>query len=272
MSPRTRDLAVMTPLFDTHCHLGQPSLMSELDAVLARAAAAGVRELVDVGIDVASSEAALERCARGETHGLRLHATCGLHPCDCAGHEQDFGHIARLARDPRCAAIGETGLDLYWDSVPLSVQRASLDAHLALGRELGKPVVLHCRDAFAELFEQLADAAPVHGVLHCFTGGPAEAERCVELGLMVSFGGPLTYKSKKNDALREAATRVPAERLLVETDAPFLPPQPWRGKRNEPSYVRATFAFLAQLRAWDEAHASALLMDNARRFFGLTPA
>jgi TatD DNase family protein len=260
-------------LFDTHCHLGWKTLAADLPVVLERARQHGLRDIVDVGIDVKSSEAARTRRGQGAAHGLRLHPTAGLHPCDCAGHDEDFARIEELARDPHCVAIGETGLDLYWDSVPLEVQRRSLDRHLALGRELGKPVVLHCRDAFDELFEQLGAQAPVHGVLHCFTGSPEQAARCVELGLMVSFGGPLTYKSKKNEPIRAAARLLPTDRLLIETDAPFLPPQPWRGKTNEPSYVRATFDRLAQERgaetAQERSSLAEHLLQNSRNFFGL---
>ena len=139
-------------------------------------------------------------------------------------------------------------------------------AHLALARELDKPVIFHCREAFAPLFDVLEDAPPVRGVMHCFSGGVDEARRSLDLGLYVSFAGPLTYK--KNHALREACALVPADRVLVETDAPFLPPQSRRGKRNEPALVVETLAKLAEVRELSLEDAAALTFDNAVRLFG----
>ncbi|PIE24350.1 MAG: hypothetical protein CSA62_03450 [Planctomycetota bacterium] len=264
------EASAATPaLFDSHCHLGLDSLREDLENVLARARDGALQHIVDIGISVATSEQAQARGLALSQSELQLHPSAGLHPCDCAEHQGQFSEIAELAAHERCVAIGETGLDLYWDSVPLAVQRASLDKHIELGRALGKPLVLHCRDAWEELFEQLAEQAPIHGVLHCFTGDRQEAERCLELGLMVSFGGPLTYKGRRNDPLREAAAAVPEDRLLIETDAPFLPPQPWRGKRNEPAYVRATFDKLCDLRGAEPGQLAERLMQNSLRFFGL---
>ena len=251
------------PLIDTHCHLGWKSLEEDLQLVLAGARDAGVIEMVDVGIDLESSLRARERARLYEV----LHPTAGLHPCDCARHEDDFEEIARLAEDDAVVAIGETGLDLYWKDIPLSTQRASLDKHLDLSRRSGKPIILHCRDAFDELLEQLQAWAPVHGALHCFTGDEAQARQCLDLGLHLSLAGPLSYK--KNTGLREVAALCPDDRLLIETDAPFLPPQEKRGKRNEPAFVRFTFDTLAQVRNAEKESLSALLLANSRHLFGL---
>ncbi len=247
---------------DTHCHLGWPEIEEDLERVLARAAAAGLVRLVDVAVDLASARAALAR-ARSRAG---LHPTAGLHPNDCAGFEEVWPELAALARAPEVCAIGETGLDFYRDRTAPDEQRRALEAHLALAVETGKPLVLHCRDAFEALFEALAPRAPIRGVLHCFTGGPDEARTALDLGLHVSFAGPLTYP--KNEALRGAAALVPEDRLLVETDAPFLPPQGRRGRRNEPCYVQETLAVLAEVRGRDRVELGAICHRNAARLFG----
>ncbi len=253
----------LPPLIDTHCHLGWKSLEEDLPQVLAQARTAGILAMVDVGIDLASSRRALDRSHRHEG----LHPTAGLHPCDCSGHEADFPEISDLCSENAVVAIGETGLDLYWKKIPLSTQRASLDKHLDLARRIGKPMIFHCRDAFPELLDQLQEWAPIHGVLHCFTGDSTQASKCLDLGLHLSFAGPLTYKN--NEDLRMAAVHCPTDRLLVETDAPFLPPESHRGRRNEPAFVRCTFETLARIRVVEEGALSKSLLDNSRHLFGL---
>lgn len=222
--------------------------------------------MLDVGIDVTSSRDAVDRAANRDG----VFASAGLHPNDCAEHATQLPEIEALARGDGTVAVGETGLDLYWDRVPLPVQIESLEHHLGLAAEIGKPVILHCRDAFGELFEVLTGHAPVHGVLHCFTAGIEEARRCLELGLMVSFAGPVTYP--KNDMLREAAAFVPADRLLVETDAPFLPPQSRRGERNEPALIVETVRGVARARGIEFEEAAALTWGNACDLFASGPA
>ncbi len=247
---------------DSHCHLGWPDLARDLEGVLRRAREAGLVFLVDVGIDLESSRRALERARVFEG----LHPTAGLHPNDCLHWEAEFPGLEALCEEEEFCAVGETGLDLYRERIPLEVQRTSLEAHLRLAADRGRPVILHCRDAFRPLFETLEGFAPIRGVLHCFTGGPEEAEACLELGLHVSFAGPLGYP--RNEALREAAALVPEDRLLAETDAPFLPPQPWRGRRNEPAYVTETIRVLAGVRKRPPEPLAALLRANAARLFG----
>lgn len=251
------------PLIDTHCHLGWKNLEEDLPQVLDQASTAGVCAMVDVGIDVESSRKALERSRQHPS----LYPTAGLHPCNCADHETDFTEIERLCLEDEIVAIGETGLDLYWKEIPLATQRASLEKHLELARRTGKPLILHCRDAFDELLEQLQPWASIRGILHCFSGDQQQADRCLDLGLHLSFAGPLTYK--KNDLLRAVAAKAPSDRILVETDAPFLPPQNRRGKRNEPAFVRFVFETLARVREIEEAKLSKILLDNSRHLFGL---
>jgi len=248
------------PIYDTHCHLGL-SADGDPEAEHQRAVAAGVTAMMVVAIDAPSGE----RCRQlADLAGVRWSA--GLHPNDATRFAEEWTVIEAQARAPGCAAIGETGLDCYRDRTPLDQQQASLRAHLALARELDLPVILHCREAFAPLFAVLREEPPVRGVMHCFSGTVAEARTALDLGLHVSFAGPLTYK--KNDALREAAAFVPADRALVETDAPFLPPQPFRGKRNEPAYIVHTVDALATARGIAPADAAQQTYDNALGLFG----
>lgn len=250
-------------LFDSHCHLGWDSLSSELDQVLARARRAGVSRLIDVGIDIASSKAAIERCRKKDG----IFPTAGLHPNDCSKHEEQFATVEELCSLDEVVAVGETGLDYFRDHVSAELQKSSLEKHLALAKRLDKAVILHCRDAFEALFDVLAAHAGIRGVLHCFTAGVEEARRGLDLGLHVSFAGPLTYP--RNGELRKAAAFVPLDRLLIETDAPFLPPQKYRGKGNEPAYVRLTFDRLVLERGEESEEIAAAVCENAERLFGL---
>jgi TatD DNase family protein len=247
-------------VYDTHCHIGLDDQAPPRDDHR-RAIDAGVRRLLVVGIDAATSLAA-QRLAL--LPGVRW--TAGLHPNDSHRLDVEWAAIEELARDPGCSAIGETGLDCHRDRTPLPQQEQSLRRHLALARELDLPVVFHCRDAFAPLFAVLKDEPPVHGVMHCFSGGRDECRRALDRGLHISFAGPLTYP--KNQALREVAAYVPADRVLVETDAPFLPPQRHRGQRNEPAYILETVAALGAARGITTEEAAQITFDNAVALFG----
>ncbi len=254
-------------VFDTHCHLGLDGKVPPADEH-ARAVAAGVTAMLVVGVDAPSSRAASELAT---LPGVRW--SSGLHPNDSTRFDAEWPAIAALARQPGCSALGETGLDLFRDRTPLAVQERSLRAHLQLARELDLPVIFHCRDAFAPLFAVLRSEPRVRGVMHCFSGGIDEARAALDLGLSLSFAGPLTYP--KNEALRAAAAFAPAEALLVETDAPFLPPQRRRGQRNEPAFVVETLGALAAVRGCSLADAAATTFENACRLFdrrGVTSA
>lgn len=246
-------------VFDTHCHIGLDGKVAP-DQDHAQATAAGVTGMLVVGIDAASSRAAREL---RRLPGVRWSA--GLHPNDASRFADEWPAVAALAREPDCSALGETGMDCYRDRTPLEQQERSLRAHLQLARELDLPVIFHCRDAFAPMFTVLRDEPRVRGVMHCFSGGIDEARQALDFGLHLSFAGPLTYP--KNDALRAAAAFAPAERLLVETDAPFLAPQPKRGRRNEPAYVVDTLATLAAVRGLSLAAAAAITWANATALF-----
>jgi TatD DNase family protein len=252
-------------IFDTHCHLGYDDDVDPA-AVHERARAAGVRRLLDVGIDLASSR-------RARAHAVRLDGVCwsaGLHPNDAGRLDAEWDELAALAREPGCVAIGETGLDFHREWTTPQQQAPAFERHLQLAVALDKPVIVHCRKAFDAVFDLLARYPGVRGVMHCFSGGPAEAERALALGMHLSFAAPITYP--RSDALRAAARLVPDGRLLVETDAPFLPPQERRGQRNEPAWIVATVARLAAERGSPFAALAEQTARNASALFGVPVA
>jgi len=254
-------------LFDTHAHLHFPEFADDLSAVLERARAAGVRRLVTIGTDVATTAAAIALAARLDG----VWATAGIHPHDAAeADEAALAEIERLAGDERVVAIGEIGLDFFRNLSPRAAQERTFRRLLDLARRLGKPVVLHCRDAHAETLAILEQerVGDVGGIMHCFSGDVAIARRCLDLGLAVSLAGPVTYPSAR--ALPEVARFVPGDRLVVETDCPFLPPQGHRGRRNEPAYLALTAARVAELRGEPLEVLGLRTSDNARRLFGVS--
>ena len=251
-------------LFDTHAHLHVPEFADDLAAVLERARAAGVQWLVTIGSDVATTTAAIALAARVD----RVWATAGIHPHDAGeADEATFAEIERLARDPRVVAIGEIGLDFFRNLAPREAQERTFRRLLDLARRLGKPAVMHCRDAHAETLAILEEERiwEVGGIMHCFSGDVAIARRCLDVGLLISLAGPVTYP--KPGALPEVARFVPADRLVVETDCPFLPPQGHRGQRNEPAYLALTAARVAELRGEPLEILGPRMSDNARRLF-----
>jgi TatD DNase family protein len=243
--------------FDSHCHVqeeyvggrdsgdpdeaGRPAQAAEVEAVLARAATAGVDRVICVGTGVATSEQALGVARQTAVRGSvpRAWATVGLHPHEAS--EGVDGVAALLARavsedDGALVAVGECGLDYYYEHSPRHAQRAAFAAQIALAHAHDLALVIHARDAWADLFDVLdAEGVPERTVLHCFTGGPDEVDRCLRAGMYVSFSGIVTFKNASD--VRAAAAQCPLERLLVETDSPFLAPVPHRGRTNEPSYL-----------------------------------
>ena len=253
-------------LFDTHAHLHFPGFDEDRDAVLTRARAAGVRRMVTIGTDGETSRAAL---ALAERHP-DVWATAGVHPHDAAeSDEAAQAEVERIAAERRVVAIGEIGLDFFRNLSPPETQERVLRRFLALARRLRKPVVLHCRDAHAEILTMLGEerVAEVGGIMHCFSGDVAIARRCLDLGLLISLAGPVTYPNAR--ALPDVARFVPGDRLVVETDCPFLPPQGYRGKRNEPAYLTITAARVAELRGEPLDDLAARTTVNARRLFGV---
>jgi len=249
-------------LFDTHAHLHFPDFADDLPAVLERARAAGVARLLTIGTDVETSRAAIAVAAKD----ARVWASVGIHPHD-AGEADDaaFVEIERLAAEPRVVAIGEIGLDFFRNLSPRDAQERTLRRMLDLARRTAKPVLIHCRDAHEETLAILAAAraGEAGGIMHCFSGDVAIARRCLDLGLTISLAGPVTYPNAR--ALPDVARFVPADRLVVETDCPYLPPQGYRGKRNEPAYLALTAARVAELRGEPLATLGPRMSDNARR-------
>lgn len=256
-------------LVDTHAHLDDPRLADQLDGVLERAGMEGVVQVVAVGTTAESSRATVE-LARDRA---RVFACVGIQPNHVAeAGPGDWAVVEALARsgDPKVVGIGETGLDRYWDHTPFDQQRESFARQLDLAFDLDLPVVIHCRDCETDVVDQLAALGrPIRGVLHSFTGNRAQADAFLALGLHLSIAGMVTFSSKSLDLLREAVKDVPSDRLLVETDSPYLSPVPFRGKLNEPARVALTAAHLARLRGVSVAELAAQTTRNARSLFKL---
>lgn len=258
----------LPPLVDTHSHLTDPRYCGDFTAIVMRARQAGLVAALVVGTTAANSRQCIELCAEHDW----LFPTVGLHPCHLHDEplEAAWREVEVMAELPAVRALGETGLDNYWKEVPLGLQQEALSRHLDLGRRLGKPVILHCREAAESLLgmvEEAARAGPVSGVWHSFAGTLAEARRGLAAGLHISFSGMITYP--RNEELRRVAAEMPADRILIETDAPYLAPQPWRGKRNEPAFVAATCEALARARGSTTIEAASLTTANACRLFRL---
>lgn len=258
-------------MFDTHAHLDDQQFDANRDDVMARCLKAGVEAVLCVGTTVASSLAAVRLA---ETYPSAF-AAVGIHPNSCAeAGPDDWNRIVAMVDHPRVVALGETGLDRYWDYAPLDLQREYFERHLRLGQDRNLPVVIHCREAQADVMPMLHEAAvrgPLRGILHAFSGDAAMAAECVARGLYISFAGNVTYTNKKFQSLRAAAVTIPDDRILVETDSPYLTPEPLRGKsrRNEPAWVVHTATSLAALRGLPVEQFDAQTTANARRVLGL---
>jgi len=252
-------------IIDTHCHIYYPDFEDDRDQMLARAEENGVRGMVVVGADLASSRQAVEIAERYP----QIYCTVGIHPHDVQqADEAAIDEIRQLASTTaKCVAIGEIGLDFYRDRAPRDLQRTVFDRFLRLAKELDKPVVIHDRDAHEETLAQIKAAGVTRGVMHCFSGDVAFARHCLEQGLYISITGTVTYPA--NEQLREVVRSIPLERLLLETDCPYLSPVPHRGKRNEPAYTRITAEKVAQLRGLTVADVGRITTMNAGRLFGI---
>jgi TatD DNase family protein len=251
-------------LFDTHAHLHFPDFAGDLDAVLSRARAAGVTRIVTIGTEVPTSNAAIAIADREPD----VWAAVGVHPHDAAAADDAvLAEIERLARSPRVIAVGEIGLDFFRDLSPRDAQARVFTHLLGVARRVGKPAIVHCRDAHEETLAILESerVRDVGGIMHCFSGDREIARRCLDLGLLISLAGPVTYPNAR--ALPDVARFVPADRLVVETDCPFLPPQPYRGRRNEPAYVTITATRVAELRGEPLDRLAAQMSHNARALF-----
>ncbi len=252
-------------IVDSHCHLDFPDFAQELDDVVARARAVGVGRLVTIGTRIRRSAEVRAIAERFDD----VFCSVGTHPHN-AGEEADItlDELLTEADHPKVVAIGEAGLDYHYDLGPREAQRAGFLMHIAAARQTGLPLVIHAREAdddVAAILEEESGKGAFPFVLHCFTGGADLARRAVALGGYVSFSGILTFKS--GAPLREIAAGLPAERVLVETDAPYLAPNSRRGKRNEPSFVVETARVLAETRGWSEVQVAETTTANFFRLF-----
>ncbi len=249
---------------DTHCHVFWKSFDGDRAAVLERARAAGVGRMIVVGTDLETSRLAFA-LAQGADG---MHPTAGVHPHDAAAADEAvLSSIAELCARPECVAVGETGLDYFKEYSPREAQLQVFRWHLELARSLGKPVIVHCRDAHEDTSRLIAEVPGVRGVMHCYTMGPDELPPYLAAGFHISFSGIVTYPG--NDANRAAARAVPIERLLVETDCPFLPPQERRGQRNEPAFLPAVVRLIARERGLTPEEIARRTTENAAQLFGL---
>ena len=250
-------------MIDAHAHLDDRRFIDDLDDVLARASAAGIERVLSCAEDLASSERNVLIARRH--HSVRI--AVGVHPHRAESWSSDvLAMIDRLARDTHVVAIGEIGIDLSGRSAPREAQETAFLAQLALANVLGLPVVVHVRDA-GQLTRELVDrAGGARGMVHCFSEGPEEVDEWMRRGFFVSFAGTVTYA--KNDALRRAAAHASADRILVETDAPYLTPQARRGERNEPAFVLETLTAVATARGRDPAELGSRIAENAQKLFG----
>lgn len=260
-------MVIALRLFDTHAHLNCDHFSGQVGDVIHRAKNAGIEGIMVIGVDLKTSQRACDLAA--EYPGF-IYAAIGIQPNSVGqASEGDFDRVAELAAFPGVRAIGETGLDCYWDDTPLADQKIYFDRHIELCRKTGLPMVIHMRESGDEIVDQLQSqpSIPV-GVMHSFTGDVALAEKCLELGLYISFAGMVTFKN--NAALREVAKIVPEERLLIETDSPYLSPEPLRGRRpNEPERVLHVLKCLAETRNVSADHLASKTTENAQRFFQL---
>lgn len=251
-------------LIDTHAHLQDKELLPDVKAVLKRAAEAGVELIVCPGYDLESSVQAVQ-LARIYP---QVYATVGIHPHDAATlDETALAELYRLAKEPKVVAVGEIGLDFYRDLSPRDLQRQAFITQIKLAREVGKPVVIHDRDAHQEVLDIVTreKAGRNQGIMHCYSGSLPMAIDYMKQGFYISFAGPLTYKNGRKTA--EVAAAIPLDKVLVETDCPYLTPEPLRGKRNEPAYVVHTAARLAQIRKKSPEEIAYLTTRNARAVY-----
>jgi TatD DNase family protein len=250
-------------LVDSHCHLDDSKFDEDREQAIERALAAGVTRLLAIGTGNGPPD--LEVALRLAERYPHVYATIGVHPHDASkATGETFARLRDLAAHPKVLAIGEIGLDYHYDFSPRDVQREVFDRQLALAAEVRKPIVIHTREAWEDTLAQVT-ALPHGGVMHCFTGDPPQARQALDRGFHLSFGGVLTFP--KAEPLREAAALAPDDRILVETDCPYLAPVPHRGKRNEPAFVVETARRLAQVRKTTPERIAELTTQNFDRLF-----
>jgi TatD DNase family protein len=266
MTDRTADPAPGPSLLDSHAHLELEPLVRDPAGVMERATAAGVIAVITVGIDLLDAEAALEIAETFDN----VFAAVGFHPHNAKDVNELFIYeMERVAGHPKVVAYGEIGLDFFRNLSPQSVQRSVFLEQLHLAKAIHKPVVIHLRDAYGEGLDMIEKVAPfpAGGVVHCFSGEESDAARVVDLGFHISIPGTVTYRN--NDKLRSIVKDLPSDRILLETDCPFLSPEPLRGKTNEPAYIVHTAREVARVRGVSPEEIADITTRNAVRLFGL---
>lgn len=250
-------------LFDSHAHLNDEKFNADREAVINRAFASGVNGIINVGSCMASSAASVKLAEQY----ANIYAAVGIHPHDAKGAvENDYGKLAAWIKHDKVVAIGEIGLDYYYDLSPRDVQRTVFVRQIDVARQMGVPIIVHDRDAHGDILEILkSEAKGLTGVLHCFSGSLEMAREVIKLGFYISIGGPVTFKNAAK--LPEIVTSIPLERLLFETDCPYLTPHPHRGKRNEPAHVRLVAQQVASLRDMDVATLAKVTSENVKKLF-----
>lgn len=251
-------------LFDTHVHLNADQFNEDLEEVIQRAIENNVKNMVVVGFDRPTIIRAIELI---EKYSF-LYAAIGWHPVDAIDMtEDDLVWIEGLAAHPKVVALGEMGLDYYWDKSPKEIQKEVFRKQIRLAKKLKMPIVIHNREATQDIVDILKEeeASEIGGIMHCFSGSLDVAKACMDMNFYISFGGPVTFKNAKKP--KEVATEIPLDRLLIETDCPYLAPHPYRGKRNEPSYVSLVAQEIAQLKGITYEEVVQKTYDNARQIF-----
>ncbi len=251
-------------MIDSHAHLQDKEFRNDLDKVLARATQAGVEKIVCIGFDYSASQKAVELTRKSQN----IYATVGIHPHDAKTlDDQTLEKIYNLALNPQVVAIGEIGLDYYRNLSPVEQQKKAFVEQIKIARELGKPVVIHDRDAHQDVLDIIKkEKAGINGgIMHCYSGHLPLALELIKEGFYISFAGPLTFKNAKKT--HEVAQKINIDRVLVETDCPYLTPEPHRGKRNEPAYVKLVAQKLAELRGMTLEEISRITSANSRRVF-----
>ncbi len=254
-----------TPLIDSHCHLDFPDFAEELDDVVARAGRAGISHMVTISTHLSR----FERVRAVAERYPNVFCTVGIHPHE-AGTEKEvsIAELVELTNHPKVVGIGETGLDFYYEHSPRDIQERQFRTHITAARETGLPLIVHTRDADTDtirILEEEHAKGAFPGLIHCFSASQELADRMVAIGLYISFSGIVTFK--KADELRDVAKSLPADRILVETDSPYLAPVPRRGKRNEPAYTAFTAARIAELRDVSAADIARITTANFKRLF-----
>jgi hydrolase, TatD family len=254
-------------LFDTHAHMDSPKFDEDRDEMIERAREAGIEKIVNIGFNRETIPTTMELAEKYPF----VYAAVGWHPTDAIDMrlEEDLAWIERLCAHPKVVAIGEIGLDYYWDTSPKDIQHIVFREQIRLAKRLHKPIIIHNRDAHADVVRLLQEegASEVGGIMHCFSGSWETAKQCLDMNFYISFGGPVTFKNAR--VPKEVLEKVPNDRLLIETDAPYLTPHPHRGKRNEPAYVRLVAQAAAEIKGISEEEIAKITMRNSLECFGL---